>query len=744
MNQDDRYLLFLRATYALRLLSSRQFPASFLCDDVFTGAMSPILPGWALDDLMDAQEELEEDLASLPRRRRRGRALIGQSRPPAKAARKTKQSLIKGLQEALDSLEPPAKQLPRLEQRLQRLGDIFDMDDTERDILRLHGACGIDPALREFLEDGELSGMRRPYHRFVSVVLCSPEEEVRKRLVYGSRLRRLRVFEDNDVVQAEHSLMEVVRPLQKILASETSPDAILETIISREPAPELTTNDYEHLSQDLEIAGRMLETAWQQRRPGVNLLLYGAPGLGKTQFARLLAHRYGAAAYALARKDDDGSPMNAQDRFVAYALFQRVSQGETRPLLIIDEAEGLLCESGGLMALLGGRTERDNSLKGLLTDALEQNHVPVIWLVNHQYAIHDAVKRRFSYSIGFEELGRKVALRIWQRALHDLPRRFALSADTLREFVDRFDLSPGDVGQAMATWRAATSRRKPQLSALEQILGRAHELHHDEKPKARRVRGVDSRYNPHLLHLDGDVDARRLILRVKRFHELRDAGAMDGPDQLTLLFHGLPGTGKTELAKHLAEQCRRKLQVERMSDLLSKWVGESEQNIAGAFRRAADAGNILLLDEFDSLAYDRGKAQHSWEISQTNELLQQIENFPGVLIASTNRLDSLDDAIYRRFSHKLGFLGIRRERRVEATAQYFQELLGPDGLTSAHERRLLALPSLHPGDFRAVWQQLSAQMLEGSAVTADALVTALEHEASFRRDGGPRIGFGRQ
>jgi SpoVK/Ycf46/Vps4 family AAA+-type ATPase len=219
---------------------------------------------------------------------------------------------------------------------------------------------------------------------------------------------------------------------------------------------------------------------------------------------------------------------------------------------------------------------------------------------------------------------------------------------------------------------------------------------------------------------------------------------MDGPDQLTLLFHGLPGTGKTELAKHLAEQCRRKLQVERMSDLLSKWVGESEQNIAGAFRRAADAGNILLLDEFDSLAYDRGKAQHSWEISQTNELLQQIENFPGVLIASTNRLDSLDDAIYRRFSHKLGFLGIRRERRVEATAQYFQELLGPDGLTSAHERRLLALPSLHPGDFRAVWQQLSAQMLEGSAVTADALVTALEHEASFRRDGGPRIGFGRQ
>lgn len=746
MNQEDRYELYLRATYTLRLLSSRRFPASFLSDPDFTESIATMLPEWAYGSLLryqDAEPEDTEDRLSIQRLNRRGMYRAAAARPLSAAGKRAKRDLLRGLQEAISFAEPRGSRIPIFEQKLQRLGDVFELDDTERDILRLHAACGVDGTLRDLLEDGSLASMRKTYHRYVAILLCAREEDVRRRLAYGAPLRRLGVFEEGDIIQRDHSLMCISNPVLKILASDTSPADIIETVIAREPAPTLTDADYAHLGADLEIIRRLLEDAWGRRRRGRNILFYGPPGLGKTQFARLVAASTGAAAYSLPRKDDDGSMLNTQHRLVAYELFQRMCRGEQRPLLIVDEAENLLTESHGLLALFGGRSERDNVLKGWLTGALEENDVPVIWLVNHQHAIHDAVKRRFSYSVGFDELGREVALRIWQRALDELPPRFALPAEALQALVDRFDLSPGAVGQAMATWQAATGRRKPRTNALEQILGRAHALHHDKKPKTKRVRDVDSRYDPHLLHLDGDVDARRLILRVKRFHELRAAGSAGGPDQLTLLFHGLPGTGKTELAKHLAEQAQRKLQVERMSDLLSKWVGESEQNIAAAFRRAADAGNILLLDEFDSLAYNREQALRSWEVSQTNELLQQIENFSGVLIASTNLLASLDHAIYRRFSHKIGFLGIRRERRVEATARYFQEILGPDGLTGAHERRLLALPSLHPGDFRAVWQQLSAQLLDGTTVTPDALVSALEREASYRKDGRPRIGFGR-
>jgi SpoVK/Ycf46/Vps4 family AAA+-type ATPase len=74
---------------------------------------------------------------------------------------------------------------------------------------------------------------------------------------------------------------------------------------------------------------------------------------------------------------------------------------------------------------------------------------------------------------------------------------------------------------------------------------------------------------------------------------------------MNLLFHGLPGTGKTEFARYLAETLDRELIQRRASDLLSMWVGGTEQAIAAAFRQAEAAAGILLLDEADSLFLNR-------------------------------------------------------------------------------------------------------------------------------------------
>ncbi len=207
------------------------------------------------------------------------------------------------------------------------------------------------------------------------------------------------------------------------------------------------------------------------------------------------------------------------------------------------------------------------------------------------------------------------------------------------------------------------------------------------------------------------------------------------------MFHGPSGTGKTELAKHIAKKAHKRLQVERMSDLLSKYVGESEQNIAAAFRRASQGDRILLLDEFDSLAYDRNNAVHSWEVSQTNEMLQQIENFSGVIIVSTNRLDSLDPAFARRFDIKIGFLGIKPERRQEAVEKYFADMIGGTRYDPALQDRIARLRSLHPGDLRAVRQQYQTNLMLGEKPSAGQIVAALEHEATYRKGSGRLIGF---
>ncbi len=121
--------------------------------------------------------------------------------------------------------------------------------------------------------------------------------------------------------------------------------------------------------------------------------------------------------------------------------------------------------------------------------------------------------------------------------------------------------------------------------------------------------------------------------------------------------------------------------------------------------------------------------------------MQQIENFRGVLIVSTNLPDSLDPAISRRFSHKIGFLGIPAARRGEAVGAYFADWLAAAALNAEQQARLAALPSLFPGDLRAVRQRYATEMLRSEPPDAPAIVAALEHEASFRK-GEKRIGFG--
>ena len=91
------------------------------------------------------------------------------------------------------------------------------------------------------------------------------------------------------------------------------------------------------------------------------------------------------------------------------------------------------------------------------------------------------------------------------------------------------------------------------------------------------------------------------------------------------------------------------------SDLLDKYTGETEKNIAAMFDKAERTGAVLLLNEADTFLYSRGMAQSSWEVSAVNEIMIRLELFEGVLLATTNHFDSLDNAILRRFQLKVKF-----------------------------------------------------------------------------------------
>ena len=204
---------------------------------------------------------------------------------------------------------------------------------------------------------------------------------------------------------------------------------------------------------------------------------------------------------------------------------------------------------------------------------------------------------------------------------------------------------------------------------------------------------------------------------------------------MNILMYGPPGTGKTEFVKYLGRELDRKVLVVKGSDILSKWVGGSEQNIAAAFRTAESERAILFFDEIDGLVQSRERATASWQVSQVNELLQQMENFDGVMIAATNFCKNLDPAIMRRFTFKLEFDYLDDEGK-----RTFFERMFKTTLTEEEYDALKALRNLAPGDFRTVRQERF--YLAGKTSNMDC-IEALGEECALKKDGGtsPRIGF---
>jgi SpoVK/Ycf46/Vps4 family AAA+-type ATPase len=205
-----------------------------------------------------------------------------------------------------------------------------------------------------------------------------------------------------------------------------------------------------------------------------------------------------------------------------------------------------------------------------------------------------------------------------------------------------------------------------------------------------------------------------------------------------MVFYGPPGTGKTALAHYLARIADRPCLVKRVSDLQSPWVGVCEKNIACAFEEAAADGAVLVLDEAESFLADRRDARARWEVTETNELLSQMERFDGLFICTTNLVDRLDRAALRRFAIKIRFDHLRP---AQARALVGAALSGL-GVECENETALSSVERLRrlaPGDVAAIVRRFRILQQKPSAET---FVAALRDELALKGDGAAqRIGF---
>ncbi len=564
------------------------------------------------------------------------------------------------------------------------LGASLDLTGPALRVLDFLDEFVASPDLGQLLRHrGERASSRINFRR-LGLVLDLSEAELRRALAKDAPLRTLGLV----VVDSGHSdLEDFLRPsdlLSEVLdAAPADTEALLELLIEPAPPAEWSLAAFPHLESPVSLAGEALAAAVANRAPGVNALLYGPPGTGKTELARALAADRGLRAYQVRSADDDGDGLSRNGRLSAYLLAQRLLGRRGDALLIFDEVEDVFDAGDNLFALLRGARVTGRQ-KGWMNRILEENPVPAIWIANHTGGMDPAFLRRFLLPVACGTPPRSVRR---QMAEHHLGDR-GLAPALLDDLADDQALAPAQLGAARRLLELCPTTAPER--AVREGIGALRTLLHGA-PAPRR-RPAATQFDVAFLNLAGDVTPSAIVQGLAR----RGHGS--------LCFYGPPGTGKTAFAEILAAALDRELVARQASDLVSKYIGETEQNLARLFRECDPERSVLLIDEVDSFLAERREARHSWERTQVNELLQQMERFPGIFIAATNLMSGIDQAALRRFDFKLHFRALNAAQR---RALFAREALADEAarVPELIARHLDTLTNLTPGDFANVCRQ---------------------------------------
>lgn len=457
----------------------------------------------------------------------------------------------------------------------------------------------------------------------------------------------------------------------------------------------------------------------------VHIMLYGVPGTGKTTFARSIAEALGMDAFAVSSRSED----DEDDRRSSLVAGANMVARRDNAFLVADEAEHLLA-TGGIFS----DKSRD---KAWLNAFLEHPGRRIIWIVNDIDHLHRAVLRRFTYSVQFEPLTQEQRARTFRKILARHHAEKQLSGEQVDMLVRNYDkASVAAFDMAVRQSRAITTGSRHFYRSVNSMLEANVTLtQYGEKP--RRIHAVDD------YTLEGACirDAAKLVEACRRADTFMRSGKPVPAGAATMLFYGPPGTGKTALARYIADTIKRKCVVKKASDLLSPYIGQSEQAVAQAFREAEEDGKVLVIDEADSFIYSRESARRSWESTLVNEFLTQLEECRCFCICTTNRRANMDAAAMRRFAHKVEFT-YATPAQVQAL---YDKLLAPlcsEELPDNLRERLARMARLAPGDFHAVQGQFGSLFGDPELVRHEDMVAALENEVQKKLGGDSKpLGF---
>ena len=597
--------------------------------------------------------------------------------------------------------------LKDLEHNLNLLQGNLGLNSTERDILRfvaimynyevISNACSLL---------GDLNNIQAT--KAISKILNLRFSDVQK------AFKKDGIFAKTSIVKLENNVHNLKYKIDVInnnfmcdlFVKCESMDEIFESAIKPCNKTNLTTKNYPHIKEDMKILLSFLKNAVSKKQKGVNVLLYGSAGTGKTELSKVIASELNLKLYEVAYDDGDGYA-NEYQRIRSYCLAQNVLSAGSN-LLMYDEAEDIFNTNND---------EKRQYGKAFINRSLETNELPTIWITNNILDMDEAVVRRFNLAIEIGIPTEDVRAKIIKKYSENL-----IDSKLVKKLAKNQFVAPAVVSNASLV--VSNLNTKDKNKAFERVISNTlkaqgyDEIEKDEKPSA----DLPSSYDPNFVN--SDCDLNELMQGIKASKNAR------------ICLYGVPGTGKSAYAKFIAKSLKKPIIIKKGSDLLSMYLGETEKNIALAFKEAKDKKAVLVFDEVDSFLQDRSMAARSWEVTQVNEMLVQMESFDGIFIATTNLIDNLDKACLRRFDLKLEF-GYLLPDQAQNLFKKECALLKVKFDENA-SKKVSNLGLLAPGDFASVRRQANFRPIKNG----DDFCHRLELEVALKKEAkNVKIGF---
>jgi transitional endoplasmic reticulum ATPase len=604
-----------------------------------------------------------------------------------------------------------------LTQKLDQLATIVDLTPDEKAILGLAVLFHVEPLLIHLEETLGHDLLIHSVHRIFAAILNRGEHVIKRLMSDGSRLA------SSGLLTLDHTMGEACLSshidfisrsfANRMLNDDNSIMDVFGSMVRSSPPCSLSELDYLHIKEQVDVAYHCLKAWHNGSAKAPTILLWGDPGVGKTNLARLLAEKAGLHATEIPESNENHSPVLPSKRARACRFAQALLQNSPE-VLILDECEEVI------LAQLSDPSETVS--KSWLNQFLEnQNAPPTIFIANHIASFDPATLRRFDLCVHVPIPPREHRLNILEETSEG-----RLSVLAMKTIADQAALSPAVLVKANRIARESVAASNNSLDGEKTILLILNQ--HQAAMGAPPIRvpednGLTNEFDPRLTRTNHDLEALKQGLM-----ETRSA---------RILNSGVPGSGKSSMAKWLADAIGLPLMSLKGSDLLDKYVGGSEARTVQAFERAHRDGAILQIDEIDSYLMDRSTAGgRHYQVTLTNAFLTALDDFEGIFIATTNHPKTLDVACQRRFDIHIQF----EYPSHETIRELYSCIANNLALRSPCEEDLVHLDSIQnltPGDFAAVNRKSRLIPIKGHA----ELLVHLKQISDWKPNTARRIGF---